>query len=377
MLIYIIIFGLVIIIFSVSEHFRVKCNQPKISYLFALLAIGLLSLFASLRADTIGTDVLVYAKPYLEYINLYGLNWLIKRSDCEILYLLLTSLVSSLGGNLQVLLFIITFIISFLVYKYAIDNSDRTNVVLVFSTYLFVFFGFTLNLIRQSIAIAIILYAMKFVKERKLFPFLLCIIIASGFHTTSIAMVLLYFIYGFFGKRSEAIVKCTTIPVLLFVVIFYRFIIKYLYILSDKYTLDYISSFIYEGININFTWEILKIFTMIIVFALTKNSRSMQNDVDVTNKNYFSFCKFLLVVDFILFQLGAIMKFAERFSLYFMIISLMYLIPSMSNSTVISKNKSKGKIISYILIYLTLFANFYIMFNVLKISSIIPFEFRH
>lgn len=55
------------------------------------------------------------------------------------------------------------------------------------------FFFLYTNLIRQSVAISIIFYSYKFIEERKPIKFLICILLAMGFHTSAIFMLPLYF----------------------------------------------------------------------------------------------------------------------------------------------------------------------------------------
>ena len=53
-------------------------------------------------------------------------------------------------------------------------------------------YGFSLNIMRQSIAISITLYGYRFIQERKPIKFFLALLIAIGFHSTAIMACAVY-----------------------------------------------------------------------------------------------------------------------------------------------------------------------------------------
>ena len=65
------------------------------------------------------------------------------------------------------------------------------------SVFVFISFGFynnSLCFIRQSIATAIFLFAIPFLKEKKLIPYLVIVVLAASFHKALFIMVVLYFL---------------------------------------------------------------------------------------------------------------------------------------------------------------------------------------
>jgi Gpi18-like mannosyltransferase len=54
------------------------------------------------------------------------------------------------------------------------------------------FFSFTLSGYRQSLAMAITIYAIKYVKEKKLIKFLLTVLVASLFHQSALVFLIVY-----------------------------------------------------------------------------------------------------------------------------------------------------------------------------------------
>lgn len=64
--------------------------------------------------------------------------------------------------------------------------------LLVGTTYYFSF----MNVMRQMIACAILLYGLKYAQERKFLKFMAVVAVASGFHSTSWIFTVVYFIYN-------------------------------------------------------------------------------------------------------------------------------------------------------------------------------------
>ena len=52
------------------------------------------------------------------------------------------------------------------------------------------------NIIRQMIACSICLYSIRYIKRRRFIPFLICVILAYGFHTSGVLFFPAFFLYG-------------------------------------------------------------------------------------------------------------------------------------------------------------------------------------
>jgi len=104
-----------------------------------------------------------------------------------------TKLLSSLSNNRGILLLVTGLIILGSYFNFI----KRYSILPWFSIFLFItiFFYNSLFVLRQNLAVAILLYSIPFIIERKLVKFLFYIGIAFLFHQTSLIFVLLYFIY--------------------------------------------------------------------------------------------------------------------------------------------------------------------------------------
>lgn len=93
-------------------------------------------------------------------------------------------------------IFLISSIITVLFVNASLSRFDN-RYIYVFGFYIFIFSGFytqSFNIVRQSMAMAMALYSLKYVEDRKFFPFLITIIGSSFFHMSSLIFLPVYYI---------------------------------------------------------------------------------------------------------------------------------------------------------------------------------------
>lgn len=186
-----------------SENFNKK----------SLLVITFMLLFSiSALRFNIGLDYLNYTGTF-KLANMTsgisGLLTLSKTSTVEIGYLILNRLVGLLTTQVQWIFVISSFITLSLVFYTIYKQSSMAWL----SVYLFAVGGYvsSLNLVRQYIAIGILFFSYKYIKDRKIVGFLVCITIASLFHTSVLFFIPLYFILRInlnFIKISFSLIIC-------------------------------------------------------------------------------------------------------------------------------------------------------------------------
>ncbi|APX64132.1 EpsG family protein [Acinetobacter schindleri] len=126
-------------------------------------------------------------------------------------YAILNLLINNLTGSFTVLLFLFTFLTVF--FKYIVLINSKFISYSLFG--LFCYYCYAIGDIvawRQAFAISIVLFSIIFIIKRKIFPFLLCIFIATLFHRTAIVCLILYYIYSInLSKKSMLIIFFTSI----------------------------------------------------------------------------------------------------------------------------------------------------------------------
>lgn len=164
-----------------------------------IAAITMLILIAGLRKG-IGTDYSGYAIHY----NALSIG-AESGSNFEIGYNVLNYILSFIGFSDQWLFFLLS---AFLVLSIAwISYKNSVNIDM--SIYLFValyFYFASFNIIRQFIAIPIILLAFEYLCQKDFVKYFACVILASLFHYSALIMLPVYFLVSHQFSRKVHIV---------------------------------------------------------------------------------------------------------------------------------------------------------------------------
>jgi len=122
-------------------------------------------------------------------------------------YDILTATIKYLGGGIQIVFFLMSTISFFFLFKaiklYAALPS--TTLLIYFS---FIFFILDMSGMRQAVAVAICLYSVHFITDKKFNMYVLCVFLATLFHWSSILLLPLYWILG---KRYNVFLVLSTV----------------------------------------------------------------------------------------------------------------------------------------------------------------------
>ena len=148
------------------------------------------------RDVSVGTDLKTYL-PIFEEVKISSFIDIISISreftGYEKGYLLLNYIISFFGDS-RLLLIIISGIYIYSVSYYI----SKFSPIPFFSLLLFVLANFYfsgMNLLRQFLAIAVLLFSLKYTINRSLIRFLFTVLIASTIHRTALAFIPVYFLY--------------------------------------------------------------------------------------------------------------------------------------------------------------------------------------
>ena len=160
--------------------------KKRIINICLILSFSIAYFFMAFRYD-IGTDYMYTYVPHF-----FGIaNGTMEFSELGFNYL--NKIIYSLTGDYRVLFAVTSFMFLFFIYKGIKENS--TNITIsVLMIFLGTSYFYSMNIVRQAIAIAIVFYAYKYIKEKKLIKYILACIIASTIHSSAIIMILLYFV---------------------------------------------------------------------------------------------------------------------------------------------------------------------------------------
>lgn len=316
----------------------IDIRKKKVLTIFSMLTLCLL---AAARDITVGTDTSVYGESLFEWIHNHNFNQTIamnQNADIEIGYIVIIFLLSRITGNVFWAYFLMEFICVFFVYKALDDASTSKYKWMGVFLYNVLFYSFSLNLMRQSMAMSIVLFGFKYVRVNRFWRYLLVVLIAFLVHRTAIIGLFIYPLFMICGYKGEWCFKSffnkyrslfiVTVIGLSFVIVFFakQWIVT-LSFLRETY------SFHVQNIN-SYNPSIAMIvlmFAFVIPFFVLKVWHKKEGQK-------LSFYMLLVIMCTILWQLQGISSEIYRVTFYFWILILV-MIPELLESICSKNNK--------------------------------------
>ena len=152
-----------------------------------IFSMAFLCAFAALRGTVVGNDTLEYYELYEAFKDTAYLG-----PRFEIGYSYFNYLLNKISSNPQLLFVVSSSFIFFsfgrFIWKYS--ELPWLSVVLFF----LLAFDLTLSILRQCIAIGILIFSFDYLIKRKFILFAMCVIVATLFHTTAILFLVTWFL---------------------------------------------------------------------------------------------------------------------------------------------------------------------------------------
>lgn len=323
MVIYLIIFILSLICINIGEKFEF-CKKYVIGRMFYTIGLLIPAILAGMRDYSIGTDVNVYGIPMFNTALGYSsLNdYILHNSEAtlaEPLYGIMNFIISRFTTNPFWILFIIALIINYFIflgwYKY------KNKIPLWFGMLLFYFtyYNLSLNMMRQCIAMSIIFYSIHFIFEGKIKRYYLWVIIAIGFHTSSIIALTFFPFYTFVNLNFTIKYKKVINPMIIFLVIFCILLIspitRYLVsigLIRENYV-NYLSGNVF-GSEFNIKLVVLSIIELIVIILPPQYIKEKYSK--------YNYMLIMSTIGFVLSQLTFISRYIVRIGYYFLFIRM-------------------------------------------------------
>lgn len=301
----------------------VLTKKNSFNLFFSFLSFLSLFFISSFR-DGIGIDYTNYIINF-EIIRDFGF-----KTRFEYGFWALNRLISYFTYN-YIWVFIFTSLIVIILLYTAISqySNDAKFTLLLYFCLGFYIMGFTL--IRQAIGMGIIMISLKFIYERKLFQYLLLIILASLFHISAIIFLPAYFIC-----TKKISLKLTAFY------LFFSFIISSTLVFFTKFFFGY-STYYFDLLNVessNFPINKIFINVILMIFCMIKKDYIQEQ---------FKYGRILINLQIMATSLTIAMSniaVADRFTLYYTVFQI-FLIPCIFSSYV--KNKYLGIVFKVIL----------------------------
>lgn len=162
-------------------------KNKKVYRLFGFLGLLIPILVCGLRYN-VGTDF----KNYITWFMFYS-DTNVNLSDKDYGFAFLIKILQLFTADPQILFIVSAIIINVLIMLFIKENTKMFDLgYFLFITLYFYFTSF--NIMRQWIAISIFLFSLKFIYQKKLWKYLVCILIASTIHKTVLLTIPMYWI---------------------------------------------------------------------------------------------------------------------------------------------------------------------------------------
>ena len=211
-ILYITIFLLSFLFFFIGERCRDKTKVISI-----LIAISIPAFFAGARSTLVGSDTNGYGV-FLFNSCLTSKNGFLKLYETlfagtdpiELGYVLIQYIVTRFTKNIFWGLFVVSFLTWLFFYLATKILSKKINISIPFTMFLFLIFFYneSLNLMRQSLAAGVMLYALSLFLTNKKIKAIVFAIVGVLFHRMSALMLVLWLIYyvvGLFKKNKKSL----------------------------------------------------------------------------------------------------------------------------------------------------------------------------
>ncbi|PAY58947.1 hypothetical protein A8C40_06465 [Ligilactobacillus salivarius] len=323
MAIYLVVFAISIFLISLSEFIKKKIVNKKVEKLIYIFTVGVAlcipSVLAGMRDYSIGTDVLTYGNIW--FYNAVGsdfkvyTNWA-TSSSIGYLYAVINYIVAHFTINPHYFYFIYNFIENIIIFIAIYKNRDVVNVPLAMMAYYLLFYNLFLNILRQGMALSLILLGFSLLREKRYVSFLIIVYIAILFHNTAGIAVIFLLLYIFLKKNITL-----QSNLIIIIVILFEDIIRYLGslgLVGDRY-LMYINT---EGVSGGFYQHLLG-FCMPTLILFCINRSNLKSNID------YNFLLFVIITSTCFSFLMNKYTFLSRITLYFdifFIISLPYIL---------------------------------------------------
>lgn len=363
MLIYLIVFFMSYKLLCLSQGSQSRRSQKAL----VIMALLLPAILAGLRDYSIGTDVRVYGNNWFYYARWNKAATYFRMaasSDIGFVYAFLNYVISLFTGSPHWFYFVLNLSTLGLIYKAARDNADLGDVPFAILTFYFLFYNQTLNLLRQSLAIAFVACSFVYIRRQRPWRFMVFAMLAVFTHVTAIVVFVMYAIYKVINGKLGSLAKAGILSGATAVVVFFFPLMKILLqrgILPMRYA-AYVNHVSRGGGYVRLFLLCLP-YLILILFFVKKDSFKKERSVLV--------CYLLVstLVSFLAFR----MTYTVRIGYYFDV-CLIFIIPFIARNLRLDV-KAGGKMMNKILLIALMLGYWVFVYGIRKSNETVPYLF--
>lgn len=249
---YFVTFGLSSLCCALGEYCSHRQNKRKAT-LFFILAVIIVSILAGARDLEVGSDIWTYGEWAFKAAkdNSNIVSYISGQSDLEPLYNIFVWIIAQFATDSHWLYFFTGLVTYCFIMGGILNYEKQISVTLAWLIFLFLYYGDTLNAMRQFIAVAISFWGLKFAFERKYRKYIAVTIIATLFHNTAILSFLVLAVILFLKKRDTFLRRIFVVLLVAISTIMYSQLLEILIgigLITEKYSRYYATSL---GLSLN------------------------------------------------------------------------------------------------------------------------------
>lgn len=292
-----------------------RISSGKSKLVMFCLSGGILVILGACRAETVGIDIQTYVKKYFILAQSVENIWqYVKYLGAEPLYLLLTYITAKVFNNIQFLYFFSELIIVVCVYLTIWKLREKLYFEIAVAFFALILYSQNFNIVRQSIAMAIILYAFSHLLSGHRKTYYFFFVLAVGFHYSAIVCIAIDLLYALseseFGKKLKFLFVLSMFLMVQFYDKIFVFVVSKIPILPKRYLAD---KYLYREFNIPISdmciWG--GIFLLAVVYVYRKKQ----------NAEFWFYIAGICLMGTII---GAQATFANRICWYFQYVSIIF-----------------------------------------------------
>jgi hypothetical protein len=325
-----------------------KKNRFALIFFFVVLTVLL-----AFRHETIGIDTVAYKNSFISCSNMRWGD--IFNQSREVGFFLMNKIISLISREPQFYLAIIAISTIVLMvptyYRLCLDSSLTLVLFCTMSTFWMAFSG-----IRQMLAIAIGFLSYKFVREKKIFWFIVTVVVATSIHTSAFILLFMYPLYY---------LKITPKAMLFVVPLFGA-----LFVFNEQ-VFSFLLSILESHSRFSGTIESTGAYTMIILFALLSSFSFLipdENLLDEETKGLRNFLLFAFLIQFF----APLNTLAMRMNYYY-IIFIPLLMPKIIQSS--SARWERVADVGRHIMVVVFFVYFFLLANSDGTLNVFPYHF--
>lgn len=184
---YLSLFALTSTIFFLAQSCEARSRT--LFWTLAYVGVFVLAFVAGCRDDAVGTDVHVYAKPTFDtarWASDFWQGYERREGWVELVYYAINWAAASVSSRFGLALFLQNFIMTAFVMHGMAHYRRSAPLWMTMLAYELLFYNLTFNLMRQGLAVAFVLWSMRYFSRNSKWPLLLCAVVCFFVHKSSV-----------------------------------------------------------------------------------------------------------------------------------------------------------------------------------------------